>query len=190
MKISKLSLFKDKTKHPRWKGGKLLCPICKSSEIKRNSKSCVPCYKKKSFRENSSNWKGGNSACKNCKMKTSSRNTSLCRKCSDVHYTADKAHAWRGGVTPINAMIRTSPEYKLWRESVFKRDNFTCVWCGLKSGNGSMVVLHADHIKSFSQFPALRFAIDNGRTLCIGCHKTTDTYAGKGRIKNNKNKND
>ena len=89
---------------------------------------------------------------------------------------------WRGGITPINAQIRNSFEMKLWRESVFKRDNYTCIWCGVKSGKGKAVILHADHIKPFSLFPELRFAIDNGRTLCKSCHLTTDTFAG--RIKN------
>lgn len=84
----------------------------------------------------------------------------------------EKSHLWKGGITPINHKIRTSLEYKLWRESVFTRDNFTCIWCGDKtSGN-----LNADHIKPFAYFPELRFAIDNGRTLCIDCHKTTETY--------------
>jgi len=83
---------------------------------------------------------------------------------------------WKGGVTSINKSIRSSLQYKLWRESVFKRDNFTCVWCGSKSGDGKTVALNADHIKPFSLFPELRFAIDNGRTLCLDCHKKTDTY--------------
>ena len=86
---------------------------------------------------------------------------------------------WKGGINPINDTIRKSLKYKLWREAVFKRDNFTCVWCGVRAGNGKAVILNADHIKPFSLFPELRFAIDNGRTLCESCHKKTDTFAGK-----------
>lgn len=86
---------------------------------------------------------------------------------------------WKGGITPQTKKIRTSLEYRMWRESVFRRDNFTCIWCGVKSGCGKTVILHADHIKPFAYFPELRFAIDNGRTLCIDCHKKTDNYAGR-----------
>lgn len=91
--------------------------------------------------------------------------------------SGENNHAWKGGVTSINEKIRKSIEYKLWRISVFERDNYTCVWCGLKShGN-----IEADHIKPFAYFPELRFAIDNGRTLCKACHKTTDTYLVKAK---------
>jgi 5-methylcytosine-specific restriction endonuclease McrA len=95
------------------------------------------------------------------------------------HVSGEKNHMWKGGITPINAKIRTSLEYKLWRKSVFERDNYTCIWCGDKQRTGHRVVLNADHIKPFSMFPELRFAIDNGRTLCVSCHRTTDTYAVK-----------
>jgi len=91
---------------------------------------------------------------------------------------------WKGGLTPLNKLIRGSLEYRLWRESVFKRDNYTCIWCGIR-GNQTGGYLEADHIKPFAYFPELRFAIDNGRTLCKPCHKLTDTYAGK--IKNYNN---
>ena len=79
--------------------------------------------------------------------------------------------SWKGGITPINFSIRKSPEYKLWRTSVFTRDNFTCVWCGHKGGE-----IHADHINSFSLYHKLRFVVANGRTLCKKCHRATDTY--------------
>jgi hypothetical protein len=85
---------------------------------------------------------------------------------------------WKGGITPINHGIRHSREFKLWREAVFKRDNYTCVWCGIRNGVGvgKTIVLHPDHIKPFALYPELRFAIDNGRTLCVDCHKKTGTW--------------
>ena len=86
----------------------------------------------------------------------------------------ENCNFWKGGVTKISVKIRSSMEYKLWRESVFKRDDYTCVWCFKKGG-----LLNADHIKPFAIFPELRFAIDNGRTLCVDCHKKTDTFGSK-----------
>lgn len=88
-------------------------------------------------------------------------------------------HGWKGGISPENEKVRKSLDYKLWREAVFARDNFTCTWCGLKSGCGKAVTLNADHIKPFAYFPELRFEISNGRTLCVDCHRKTDTYGPK-----------
>ena len=93
----------------------------------------------------------------------------------------EKNPNWKGGITPSMEEIRDCVEYKLWRESVFERDNFTCIWCGQRGGR-----LEADHVKSFADYPALRFAIDNGRTLCKECHKKTDSYGWKS-INNKKN---
>ena len=78
---------------------------------------------------------------------------------------------YKGGITPVNRLIRECSEYKLWRKAVFERDNYTCIFCKRRG-----VKLEADHIKPFSLYPELRFAIDNGRTLCKECHKTTDSY--------------
>ena len=105
------------------------------------------------------------------------------RKMSESH-KGEKCHLWKGGLTSINKSIRTTLEYRLWRESVFKRDNYTCVWCGIKVIRGvtGRVTLNADHIKPFAFYPELRFAIDNGRTLCEKCHRTTDTYAGRAKM--------
>ena len=91
-------------------------------------------------------------------------------------------HFWKGGISSRNHLIRSSVEYRIWRESVFKRDNYTCIWCGAKSKKGHPVILNADHIKPFAYYPELRFAIDNGRTLCVDCHRKTDTYGSKIRF--------
>lgn len=80
---------------------------------------------------------------------------------------------WQGGISPENWIIRQSVEYRLWRKAVLERDSHTCIWCGATEQ------LQADHIKRFADFPELRFAIDNGRTLCGPCHRSTETYGNK-----------
>ena len=86
--------------------------------------------------------------------------------------SGDKNINWKGGITPINMKIRQSLEYKDWRTNVFKRDDYTCQECGSRG-----VTLHADHINPFAYFPELRLVIDNGRTLCVPCHRKTPTYS-------------
>ncbi len=78
---------------------------------------------------------------------------------------------WKGGKTLENKLARTQLPYKLWREAVFKRDDYTCQECKKRGGK-----LNAHHVKPFSLFPELRYVIDNGLTLCISCHKKTDNY--------------
>ncbi len=83
-------------------------------------------------------------------------------------------HTWKGGITKPNLAVRNSVDYKLWREAVFKRDDWTCQNCKQRGG-----ILNADHIKPFAYYPELRFDINNGRTLCKECHKKTPTYGPK-----------
>lgn len=61
--------------------------------------------------------------------------------------------------------------HKAWRKAVFERDNYTCQMCGVKGG-----YLEADHIKCFAHNPSVRYELNNGRTLCKPCHKTTNNY--------------
>lgn len=79
----------------------------------------------------------------------------------------EKSANWKGGVTPEVDRVRHSIEIRLWRESVFARDGWKCQKCGDDRGGN----LTAHHISNFSEFVELRFAIDNGITLCSTCHK-------------------
>lgn len=89
----------------------------------------------------------------------------------------DKNPNWKGGITKRFNKLRRGREYRIWRNALIERDNYTCIWCGSKEN------IQADHIKPFALFPELRFAIDNGRVLCKPCHIKTDTYGGKYRNK-------
>jgi hypothetical protein len=90
--------------------------------------------------------------------------------------SGDKASNWKGGITEENYRIRRSGMYADWRKSVFERDGYTCVHCGAKSIVGRRVTLEADHILQFATHPDKRFDVDNGRTLCSGCHRKTETW--------------
>jgi hypothetical protein len=71
-------------------------------------------------------------------------------------------------------------DYKLWRETVFARDDRTCQICGACPDS-----LIADHVKSWRNFPDLRYEVENGRTLCAPCHRKTPNY-GKHSFKDTK----
>jgi len=72
---------------------------------------------------------------------------------------------WKGGITPINIKIRNSFKCKEWKNKVFVRNDWTCQKCKRRG-----VELQAHHILIFSQFPKLKFDINNGITLCKNCH--------------------
>ena len=78
---------------------------------------------------------------------------------------------WKGGKGTDRHKMMGQLEYKLWRKAIFEKDNYTCRICFKRGG-----YLEADHIKPWSLFPELRYAIDNGRTLCRKCHRQTKTW--------------
>lgn len=75
---------------------------------------------------------------------------------------------WRGGVVKGRHKLDSLGIYKKWRKEIFLRDCYTCQKCGKRGGD-----LEVDHILPWTFFPELRFDMDNGRTLCLGCHRST-----------------
>jgi hypothetical protein len=86
----------------------------------------------------------------------------------------EKHYNWQGGKTSKNRRIRRGIEFRLWREAVFARDNWTCQKTGIKGGE-----LHPHHIYNFADFPELRFAIENGITLSDKIHQEFHQKYGK-----------
>lgn len=95
-------------------------------------------------------------------------------------------YLWKGNPGKFRKRIRSLVEYIKWRKTVFARDNYTCQVCGGRGG-----YLQADHIKQFAiimlenniktkeqaQKCSLLWNTKNGRTLCLKCHRKTDTFS-------------
>lgn len=91
-------------------------------------------------------------------------------------------------ITKLSQIIRESAKYRLWREEVWKRDNYTCQMCLEQKGK-----ICADHIISFLKIlldekvdsydkameSGVLWDINNGRTLCYDCHYKTENYGFK-----------
>jgi hypothetical protein len=92
------------------------------------------------------------------------------------HFAGANNPNWKGGITPEHLKIRWSQKSKIFRDEIFKRDNYTCQHCNRKRKEGDRVILNIHHIKSFSTHKELRFDESNVITLCIECHRKTDTY--------------
>ncbi len=73
---------------------------------------------------------------------------------------------WKGGQKPYKHP--NSSEYKQWRSQVFKRDNYICQFC-----EATKIYVVPHHIKGWTNYPKLRYKINNGITLCRPCHKLT-----------------
>lgn len=89
------------------------------------------------------------------------------RKISDAQ-KGNKHYNWRGGITGCQRTIRRSMEYRLWREAVFERDDYTCQRCSARG-----CYIEANHVLPFAFFADIRFEVLNGETLCKNCHNKT-----------------
>lgn len=79
------------------------------------------------------------------------------RRLSEAHIgvlVGSKSNNWKGG-----------QNLSYWKKAVKRRDG-KCMKCGINDKR----VLTADHIKSKSMYPELKFDVNNGMTLCHNCH--------------------
>lgn len=85
---------------------------------------------------------------------------------------------------------RRSYKYRIWRNEVFKRDDYTCQ--GYKFGYNCRCKvkdnLTAHHVKPWSKYPKDRFKVNNGITLCNECHVRLERERRKGGAERAKNK--
>ena len=169
-----------KTKKKLHKG---ICPICHKDKLVQDKRFvnhvCRSCARRKTYQR----WlKDGTE--KKRREKISQHNKSvgkkppswLGRKLSLDHrkkiakaHSGDKNYNWKGGHQTNSFNLR----YKIWRRSVFKRDNYTCrnIKCSARSSKGKKVILNAHHLLPFHSYPKLRYKVSNGLTLCVPCHK-------------------
>lgn len=75
---------------------------------------------------------------------------------------------WKGGLKREHEEQYGGIRYKIWRTTIFERDNFTCKKCLTKGGR-----LVSHHIYRWADYPEKRFDVSNGITLCDECHKPT-----------------
>lgn len=76
----------------------------------------------------------------------------------------EKNPSWNNGSSSFKD--KHKKEWKVWREKVFERDDWTCQKYRTKGG-----ILHPHHIKNFNEHSELRFELDNGITLSEKAHK-------------------
>mgnify|MGYP001603936834 CR=1 FL=1 len=133
------------------------------------------CFGKHRTGKRNSCWRGGLPNCQKCGKKLSTRKSRFCNEHKGLGQLGKNNWAWKGGKSKNQHNIK-SPKYKRWVNKVFERDSYTCQDCGERG-----IYLQAHHIKSWANYPKLRFTVANGLTLCEICHEKTDNYKGKNK---------
>lgn len=74
---------------------------------------------------------------------------------------------WKSDRSQLKRQDRKdNPDYKRWRQAVWERDNYRCC-INTGSCHGK---IQAHHIYRFSDYPTLRYVVDNGITVCQRHH--------------------
>jgi hypothetical protein len=145
--------------------GRIYCPVCSPRNNKAVVTHCSICNKEI------------------LRYKNSMGKILFCKGCVGAAYSGRNNPNWRGGIKPLTAILRDSDKMAQWKQGVFKRDNYLCVFCNTPGE------LHAHHIIPFSkilntysadngaldldglfEYPLL-WTINNGISLCPPCHR-------------------
>ena len=95
---------------------------------------------------------------------------------------------WKGGYAKIRQARYNESDYIEWHDKCLERDNYICQYCGARNGMGESIHFQVHHIINYWERPDLAYALDNGITLCKGCHQKAHkgmkrpdmpTYKGK-----------
>jgi hypothetical protein len=134
----------------------------KQSEEERNNRSITA--KKHGFGKWMKGKKCSNEAIKNRKGRICSEKTR--KKLSEAH-KGEKCYRWIKDRTQLKKkQERNDSAYQVWRIQVYKRDNYKCKVMN-EDCEGR---IEAHHILGWSNFPELRYKVNNGITLCHAHH--------------------
>src|SRR5438128_1499678 len=144
----------------------------------------LPTTKEKTCKECGISFMGytGHQYCENCRIVT--RQCPVCQEEFQAHRshrkvtcspgclrpwkvlinTGPRSPLWKGGISTENQKDRMTLRYRIWRQDVFHRDRFKCIFCD------SSKRLVAHHIQMSSEVVDLRFTRSNGITFCWDCH--------------------
>jgi len=96
---------------------------------------------------------------------------------------------WKGGITKLEIQIRETKDYENWRNLIFKRDEYKCKKCGLNKNKLNVhhkisfkEIILKNNIKTVKEAINCKelWDINNGETLCLECHKETDSFLKNG----------
>lgn len=189
-------LYQTGEDHKNWKGGKITktCVRCGSPfQVYPSTASRTHCSlacanrdladkqkgvvnpKKIHYGEENGSWKGGliELTCIHCgkafyRRPYAAESLFCSRKCAaTLQALVTGGPNYIDGRSPLDHNMRRYAAYLEWRTAVLERDNYTCQKCGTKEK------VQAHHIKSYNDYPDLRFVVSNGQTLCLSCHRKT-----------------
>ncbi|MCK9370357.1 hypothetical protein M0R04_10655 [Candidatus Dojkabacteria bacterium] len=154
-----------------------LCEQCKEKTLKKGAKkfcslSCYGKYLHISGRgSRANNWRGGGviKVCPKCNKEFEVKKCQSKIVCCSISCSKRGTIPWNKKYFDMSPMdkIRQSPEYKVWRNFIYKKDNWSCRQCGKKCSNKEII---AHHLKYANWSLKDMLKTENGIVLCRGCH--------------------